>query len=46
MDSTAVSLCKDNAIPLVVFNIDQPGNIYRAVMGEDIGTYLGGDKND
>lgn len=46
MDSTAVSLCKDNAIPLVVFNIDRPGNIYRAVMGEDIGTYLGGDKND
>ena len=46
MDSTAVSLCKDNAIPLVVFNIDTPGNIYRAVMGENIGTYLGGDKND
>ena len=42
MDSTAVSLCRDNNIPLVVFDLTKPGNIYRAVMGEDIGTILGG----
>lgn len=40
MDSTAASLCKDNQIPLVVFNINTPGNIYRAVMGEDVGTVV------
>lgn len=44
MDSTAASLCKDNRIPVVVFDINQAGNILRAVMGEDIGTYLGGEK--
>lgn len=42
MDSTAASLCMDNDIPIVVFNITQPGNIMKAVMGENIGTYLGG----
>ncbi|MDR2712364.1 MAG: UMP kinase [Clostridiales bacterium] len=41
MDSTAASLCKDNGIPLLVFNINQSGNILRAVMGEKIGTELG-----
>ena len=38
MDSTATSLCMDNKIPLVVFNIDPYENIYRAALGEDIGT--------
>ena len=38
MDSTATSLCMDNDIPLVVFNIDDYENIYRAAMGEEIGT--------
>ena len=42
MDSTAASLCKDNNIPLIVFNIDKPGNIERVVKGENIGTFLGG----
>ncbi|MDD4571678.1 MAG: UMP kinase [Clostridia bacterium] len=42
MDSTAASLCKDNAIPLVVFNINVEGNIARAVLGEEIGTTIGG----
>ncbi len=46
MDSTAASLCKDNNIPLIVFNIDQPGNIERVVKGENIGTFLGGAVND
>lgn len=44
MDSTAASLCRDNHIPLVVFNITEEGNILRAAMGEDIGTYLGGEE--
>lgn len=38
MDSTATSLCMDNKIPLVVFNIDCHENIYRAAVGEEIGT--------
>ena len=38
MDATATSLCMDNNIPLVVFNIDDHENIYRAAIGEDIGT--------
>lgn len=42
MDSTAASLCKDNKIPLVVFNITKQGNIAKAVRGEAIGTSLGG----
>lgn len=42
MDSTAISLCMDNHIPIVVFNIDKPGNILRAACGEKIGTLVGG----
>lgn len=42
MDSTAASLCMDNGIPLVVFNLEKPGNIMRVVMGEEIGTIVGG----
>ncbi len=42
MDSTATSLCMDNRIPIVVFNFDMPNNIVRAVMGEEIGTIVGG----
>lgn len=40
MDSTATSLCKDNDIPIVVFALDEPGNIKRAVYGESIGTVV------
>ncbi len=43
MDSTATSLCMDNHIPLVVFDLVKDGNIRRAVMGETIGTYIGRD---
>jgi len=46
MDSTAASLCKDNNIPLIVFDINGHGNIKRAVFGENIGTYLGGENGD
>ena len=44
MDSTATSLCMDNSLPLIVFGIDQPGNIKSVVMGEDIGTNVKGEK--
>lgn len=41
MDSTAISLCMDNNIPLIVFDMMTPGNMKRAAMGETIGTYVG-----
>ncbi|MDI3269483.1 MAG: UMP kinase [Bacillota bacterium] len=40
LDSTAVSLCMENRIPILVFQLLQPGNIRRAVMGEPIGTLI------
>ncbi|NEP47096.1 MAG: UMP kinase [Okeania sp. SIO2H7] len=42
MDSTAFTLCKDNNIPIMVFDLSVTGNIKRAVMGESIGTIVGG----
>jgi uridylate kinase len=42
LDSTAVSLSKDNEIPIVVFDMNQPGNLVRALEGEAIGTIIGG----
>jgi len=44
MDSTASSLCMDNNIPLIVFNISDEGNIRRVLLGEKIGTVIGGNK--
>ncbi|HEY9762655.1 MAG TPA: UMP kinase [Trichocoleus sp.] len=41
MDSTAIALCKDNSIPIMVFDLSVRGNIHRAVMGESIGTIVG-----
>jgi uridylate kinase len=38
MDSTAISLCMDNRLPIVVFNLLRPGNIRRIVCGERIGS--------
>lgn len=40
MDSTATSLCMDNKIPILVFGLDDPQNIVKAVMGEKIGTMI------
>ena len=40
MDSTAISLCKDNNLPIVVFNLNQTGNIRRVVTGEKIGSLV------
>ncbi len=40
MDTTAISLCMDNSLPIIVFNLLQSGNIQRVVMGEKIGTIV------
>ena len=42
MDATAFSLCQDNKIPIIVFDMNQPNNILRAVMGETVGTIVSG----
>ena len=42
MDATAFALCKENGIPIIVFDLGVTGNIRRVVMGESIGTYVGG----
>ena len=44
MDATATTLCRNNNIPIVVFNIDKPGNIVAASSGKDLGTLV--DKED
>jgi uridylate kinase len=41
MDNTALTLCMDNNVPIVVFNLLTPGNIERVVLGEEIGTLVG-----
>ena len=40
MDSTAATMCKDNNIPILVFSIDQPANITKAICGDPIGTIV------
>ncbi|HMN70050.1 MAG TPA: UMP kinase [Bdellovibrionales bacterium] len=40
MDSTAISLCMDNKLPIITFNLNKPGNIARVVRGEKIGTIV------
>ncbi len=42
MDATAISLCMDNDLPIIVFNLTQKGNIARVVLGQKIGTIIGG----
>ncbi len=42
MDATAISLCMDNNLPIIVFNLNTSGNIQRIVMGESIGTLVAG----
>ncbi len=44
MDSTAISLCMDNDLPIIVFNLMEKGNIKRVVLGESIGTLVSGGK--
>ncbi|WP_276795352.1 UMP kinase [Ruminococcus champanellensis] len=40
MDSTAATLCKDNGMSMLVFNMERPDNIYDAIMGQDVGTLI------
>ena len=43
MDTTAIALCKENSIPILVFDLSVSGNIMRATKGESVGTIVGGD---
>jgi uridylate kinase len=40
MDATAISLCMDNQLPILVFNLRTPGNLRRAVLGEPVGSVV------
>jgi uridylate kinase len=40
MDSTAITFCMDNQLPIMVFDVSAPGNIHRALLGEPIGTLV------
>ncbi len=46
MDHTATTLCRENNLPIVVFNIREEGNIRRVIQGEDIGTLIHGEENN
>lgn len=41
MDSTSISLCMDNKLPIIVFNLKEKGNLKKAILGEKVGTYVG-----
>ena len=43
MDATAITLCMDNNLPVIVFNLTEPGNVRRVVQGEAIGTLVSRD---
>ena len=43
MDATAISLCHENKLPILVFNLTTPGSILKALQGEPIGTLVKGD---
>jgi len=40
MDTTAISMCMDNSLPIVVFNLNVPGNLKRVVLGEKVGSLV------
>ena len=42
MDATAISLCRENQLPIVVFNLNVPGNIVRVLQGEKVGSLVSG----
>ena len=46
MDSTAISLCRDNNLPILVFNMTRPGNIRRVILGEPLGTLVRDDRSE
>ena len=45
MDNTALTLCMDNNVPIIVFDMNVAGNIRRIVMGDDIGTLVGSSRS-
>ena len=40
MDATSIAMCRDNKLPILVFNLNTPGNIMRMAQGEDVGTVI------
>ena len=40
MDATSIAMCRDNKLPILVFNLNKPGNIMRMAQGEDVGTVI------
>ena len=40
MDATSISLCMENKVPVIVFNLNLPGNIKKVILGEPIGTIV------
>jgi uridylate kinase len=40
MDSTSIAMCRDNKLPVIVFNLNTPGNIMRMSQGEQVGTLI------
>ena len=40
MDLTATTMCKENRLPIIVFNMDQPGHLKKVILGENIGTIV------
>jgi uridylate kinase len=40
MDTTAISLCKDNNLPMIIFNLNKVGNIRRVITGEKVGSLV------
>ena len=40
MDSTSIAMCRDNRLPILVFNLNTPGNIMRMATGEEVGTLI------
>ena len=40
MDATAIAMCRENNLPIVIFNLNEHGNIHRVVMGERVGSVV------
>jgi len=40
MDTTAISMCMDNSLPIIVFNLNVPGNLQRVILGEKVGSLV------
>jgi uridylate kinase len=40
MDTTAISMCMDNGLPIIVFNLNVPGNLQRVILGEKVGSLV------